>query len=410
LTGEAQAYNNSPTAILFGLGVRMPRGSLRCSKCHKAMSGPVCECGHSICYLSLYWQKKQHRFFRYHVDDELFDYNRALKQLAEMNLAIEKRNFRPRDWTSQAVKARSFKSQMERWLEQKKEEKEAGEFAPGTLRVYRSYSRNHYSFFNSMNVSEITFEELENFKDSLAHKGISIKMRRNILNGLHAFFNWLYRKGVIKVVPPFPVVEGDDAKLMIALTYQEQMEALERLPQAHRDVIEFGFECGLRPGELCALKVKDIDSFKRWALIQRTYSAHELKETTKAKNKKWIPLSDRAFEIASRHLRDKLPEAFLFINPLTRRGYKMDFLRSLWRSCSGTEVTLYEAMRHSFCTQIVEDGASDRQAQELMRHTDKRSTEKYIHASVERHRELVNRRGRGKMVSLMSQEKNPGNE
>jgi len=94
------------------------------------------------------------------------------------------------------------------------------------------------------------------------------------------------------------------------------MEGLLKIPEEHRDVIEFGFETGLRPGELCALKVKDLDMRGQQALIQRTWSGSKLRETTKGKTKRFIPLSDRAFQIAVKHIPDKHPEAFLFVNPL----------------------------------------------------------------------------------------------
>jgi len=81
-------------------------------------------------------------------------------------------------------------------------------------------------------------------------------------------------------------------------------------------------------------------------------------------------MSDAAYDLAVKHMKDKLPEAFMFINPETGRGYRGEYIRRVWRLLSGTDVTLYEGMRHSFCTQLVEDGASDLEAQELMRHVD----------------------------------------
>jgi len=53
----------------------------------------------------------------------------------------------------------------------------------------------------------------------------------------------------------------------------------------------------------------------------------------------------------------------------------------------------YSASRHSLCTQMVETGVSVFQAQDLMRHADIRSTQKHFHASTERLRDAVNRRG-----------------
>ena len=165
----------------------------------------------------------------------------------------------------------------------------------------------------------------------------------------------------------------------------EQYQALEQLPEQHKNAIEFMMESGLRPGELCALKLKDIFLDKKYAVIQRTYSAKMIKETTKAKNKKPIPLSDRAIDILLLRIRNKFPDSFVF-------GYTPRTLQNAWKRYSGLNVSLYEATRHSFCTQIVETGANTLQAQALMRHSDIRSTQKYFHASLTNLREIINRR------------------
>jgi integrase len=406
LTLYPDMIDNSPQSILAQMGVAIMRGTIRCSKCHSNMEKAVCgKCGHTICYIVVYWRGKHHRFFKSRDDGEPFTFGRAGKQLVEINLELNRKDFNPKRWTVEAVKSRAFQRQIDKWLERKTHEKDVGEFAPSTLKSYRNYARNHFPFFGGKAIADIEYADLEDFKDHLADKGIKIKSRKNILNGLHAFFTWAFKRGILKVIPPFPTVEGDDAEPRTALTLAEQMEALERLPEAHRDVISFAMETGLRPGELCALKAADVDLSGGSLLVQRTYSASELKQTTKGKNKKRIPLSDTALDLARRHLRDKLPEAWLFINPDTGRGYRVEYIRRVWRLHSGVQATLYEATRHSFCTQIVEDGADTRQAQELMRHLDRRSTEAYIHAGIERHRNLVNQRGKGKVLPIQLKQK-----
>jgi len=62
-----------------------------------------------------------------------------------------------------------------------------------------------YLNLKDWNVQEIRFEQLEEFKNSLRGRVTGIKTRRNILNGLHAFFNWMRRKGVITEIPVWPL-------------------------------------------------------------------------------------------------------------------------------------------------------------------------------------------------------------
>ncbi len=66
----------------------------------------------------------------------------------------------------------------------------------------------------------------------------------------------------------------------------------------------------------------------------------------------------------------------------------------LWKRYTGLDVTYYEASRHSFCTQLVDDGIDALQAKELMRHTDVRTTQRYYHGNISRLSDIVNNRGR----------------
>jgi integrase len=68
----------------------------------------------------------------------------------------------------------------------------------------------------------------------------------------------------------WPEIKGNNSKPMVALDLEDQMEALKRIPEEHRDIYSFLMETGLRQGEACALKVKDIDMKNGNALIRRT--------------------------------------------------------------------------------------------------------------------------------------------
>ena len=176
-----------------------------------------------------------------------------------------------------------------------------------------------------------------------------------------------------------------------AIDYETQAYALAKIPEEHRDVIEFGFETGLRPGETCAIQVRDLENGV--LTVQRTWSGSRLRETTKGGNKERVPLSQRASALFSKHSKEKLPHAFLFINPETHRAYRPKKLNQLWRKFTGIDITHYEASRHSFCTQIIES-ADVFSAQRLMRHKNLSSTKVYHHASTKRLEDIVNSRGR----------------
>ena len=376
-------------------GMDFMSGTIRCANCNTAITTGACpKCGGVKCWITLYWKGKYYPIRR-DKDGDPLGFTKAQKMLTAIRQKVDDKEFDPFDHVHSKIKERQVVTKLAEWLDQKQTEMKNGELAISTYRHYRAYFSEYYKpFFGKVDCKEIDFQKLEAFKDSLAKKGIKIKTRRNILNAFHAFTVWLFQKGVIKAMPAFPTIKGDDAIAKISLEYDDQQVFLEKIPLAHRDIMDFGFETGLRPGELCARKIYDLDLRAGKAMIQRTLSCGEIRETTKAKNKRPIPLSDRALSIATVHAGGRYGQDFLFLNPSTGRGYRTEFLRCLWRDHAKSGVTLYEAMRHSFATQIIEGGADLATAQTLLRHADIRSTQAYFHANVTKLQDVVNTRRR----------------
>jgi integrase len=215
---------------------------------------------------------------------------------------------------------------------------------------------------------------------------------------------WLYEDGIIKMVPPFPRFETIKRR-KVALDREDQEIALKDFPEDEVDVYAFGMETGLRPSELAAVMIGDLDLKARVLWVQRTYSACRLKEATKENSVKPVPLSDKAFEIAVRNSTGRFPGDFLFSNPRMKRGWTYNRLNKYWNRYTRMKVKLNEATRHSFGTQLAEIGASEGQIQDLMRHEDPRSSRVYVHANVIKYRELVN--SRGKVIPIVKSGTSP---
>jgi len=383
---------------VFG-GLSM-NGTIRCANCGKQMDSAHCpSCASHKCYLDIYWKKKHHIVRRHRETNLIFNFDLAQRQLTLIRADIDRKVFNPEEWKHAQYKSMFLENKIYDWLAQKEKEKDAKTLKPETLRAYKSYTNSHYiKFFKGTDIREIQYGQLEDFYTWLG-KRVKIKTRKNIMWALHGFLRWLKRRGILKEMPEFPVIEGGDSRVLVSLDYEDQAKGLENVPEIHRDAMEFSFDTGLRPNEACALQVGDIDMPKSRALIQRGYSGSILVETPKENNKQYIPLSDIALEIVKKHIKGKFPSDFIFINPVTGKGYLPETLSKYWKINSGIEVSYYEASRHSFCTQIVEDcNVNEFQAQLLMRHLDPRSTRRYFHGNVKRLRDIVNMRG--KVVAL----------
>jgi site-specific recombinase XerD len=109
----------------------------------------------------------------------------------------------------------------------------------------------------------------------------------------------------------------------------------------------------------------------------------------------------RAREIAREHMTGKHPDDYLFINPLTGRHYTPDALYESFRKYSGVSgVTVHEATRHSFITDVSEQDIPDEQGMLLSGHSSRSSYERYKHVRKRRVSEVVKAYLKNKVISL----------
>lgn len=405
LTLQAEPYNNIPTNRRGGY---VMYGRVRCARrgCarERRVNQPVCQhCGHVPVFIDIKHKGTRYRISRDVDGRRFFDVQAAHDLHAELRRIynLDPENFNPRDYTPKAIQERKLGYQADLWLRQKREECEAGELSWGTYESYYTYVKKHFESLEDLDARKIDYRILENFKDALP-RTLRIKTKRNIMNALHAMFRYMHRRGVVKDMPAWPEVEGNDSESRAALTYEQQQEGLSRVPlREDREILEFGMDMLLRPGETCALQVRDVDELHRRVRICRTWSRGRLRENTKGRNKIWLPLTSRAWEIIVSRLADKAPDEFIFTNPRTGGAYRPKVLNRLWRAYSGYDLDHYSASRHSGCTQLVHDGTPHLEAQALMRHADIRSTLHYFHPDSDRMRGRLEKRGRANTLQTL---------
>jgi integrase len=317
------------------------------------------------------------------------DYGRADALRGSIRTAIAKKTFNPQDYLEPTIKLQLFDNAVDKWLLLKEKTRR-----PSSVKDLKGHMKNYIlPFFGGMNIQEIRKFNITDFLNSLPDT-IKNKTKKNIVLTLHSFIRWAIDEEIRKDALPFPELTfEDDAKERVALDYADQQKYLEMIPEKYRNILEFGMETGVRPGELVALKVKDIDLKNGTAYIRRTISAYvNVIESTKGKSKKHIPLSDRAIEISIAAMENSLGESWLFINPDTGRRYSVKMPNILWKRFTSLDVVYYEASRHSFITQLIDEGHDAVQVMQLSRHSDPRILAQYYHGS--KLRDLVNKRGR----------------
>jgi len=208
---------------------------------------------------------------------------------------------------------------------------------------------------------------------------------------LRRYFAWLCRTGAITADPSLRLsAPAGEARLPHVLPHAEIEAMLDRPPARVtadpaavrlRDdaVLELLYGSGLRVGELCGLRVHDLDLARRLAIVEG-----------KGAKERQVPLSQPAVAALSAWLQagraamvqPGSPPNCLFLN---RRGNVLgsrDVRRILdHRAASPTHP---HALRHTFATHLLDGGADLRVVQELLGHASLQTTQVYTHVSKER--------------------------
>ena len=205
---------------------------------------------------------------------------------------------------------------------------------------------------------------------------------------LARYYGWLVRNGHVKVDPTVGVkAPSDKGRLPTVLTSDQLRALLESRPEGHapwrisRDdaVIELLYGSGLRVAELCSLNLDSLDVRKRCVRVMGKGSRERIvpvSDPTLAAVKAWRTLRNELVDDANADV-----EA-LFLNQRGLRLGSRDVRRILDdRSLAPTHP---HALRHTFATHLLDNGADLRVVQELLGHGNVATTQRYTHVSKER--------------------------
>ena len=163
-------------------------------------------------------------------------------------------------------------------------------------------------------------------------------------------------------------------KLPEVLASEEVPALFEAAPNGkYRAVFMTGYGCGLRLGEILALRPSDIDS-KR--MVIRV-------EQGKGRKDRYVMLPQRLLEQLRACWRTYRPQEFLFEGevpgkPLSRSAVQKAFKRARRTAGIHKRVSV-RSLRHAFATHMLEDGANIRVIQALLGHRSLVTTQLYTH-------------------------------
>ena len=280
---------------------------------------------------------------------------------------------------------------LERWLDTKRREVEAGDRSPTYVRELKRYARpgGEFAFLAGYSVNEIDYGILEDWSLWLADRGLSAKTRRNVMGGFRSFLGWLHKRGAVREIPEFPLPRAQEHEPRI-LSIEDQDRILSAIPLAERGIFLALALLGIRPGEGRALDASDFRD--GWLMIDKATKGPEagavIRGTKTGKGKR-IPAGEALVGWIESQVdgSTRLQRAPLFVNPRTGRRWSHWALRDRWiraaKSVGIQGVRLYEGTKHTMATDAVRRGVSERALQAFLGHSDARSTRRYARMSDE---------------------------
>lgn len=256
--------------------------------------------------------------------------------------------------------------------------------------------RRHYTDIDAQSIYEYFFylqNEIELSPRSIRRKYVSIQQYcdyiNRILNLNEIFFRFTARKFQLPRTLP-RTLSGEEIKNLISTAtcqYQQAgSEYKERLAARNMCIIELLFCLGLRVGELSALDVADYRPEDNTVLIHGKGRKERMlfisSPAVCQKLKLWMRKREE--------MKPKDPAVFLNRNGKRLGIYGIERIFSKYCQLAGINPQATpHYLRHSFATQLLNNGANIRDVQELMGHSSIATTQIYTEISITRKKEVL---------------------
>lgn len=172
---------------------------------------------------------------------------------------------------------------------------------------------------------------------------------------------------------------------MVWASEEEQDLVFQELDDDTLSFILFQASHGTRNGETRALQFRDIDLKNDTITIRRSFAGTVLRETTKSKRIRVIPLDPAWKEMFLKRPIPLRPDMFVFTKkgkPYSSTWMSKQYNKAL-KKANVKKMTLYQATRHSLASQAASRGVSIYLISKMLGHSDVKMTQKYAHLYTE---------------------------
>ncbi len=255
-----------------------------------------------------------------------------------------------------------------------------------TLRAYGHDAALFIQFLavhhaRAVSLNDLSAADIKDFRAWLSRRaidGAGAATRARSLSGVKNLLSWLDRQGILHNAAVKNVRAPKLPRKLPRPLFQDQ--ALSVVHQDSADWIEFRnnalftllYGCGLRIDEALALDIADLprNGF--------------LRVMGKGRKERQVPVLPEVEEALNRYRPacpfPETPDRPLFMGEMGKRlnqGVAQKAMRDIRRDLSLPETATPHALRHSFATHLLQNGANLREIQELLGHASLSTTQRY---------------------------------
>lgn len=274
-----------------------------------------------------------------------------------------------------------------------------------TLENYRHYLRRFLEFAGEIQAGKIDYVLVQNYRlhlNRLEEKGktLSKKTQNYHIIALRAFLKYL-QKNDIETLSAEKIELAKIPERTVEFLAREEVEMLLKqvdvsteIGLRDRAILECLYSTGLRVSELCSLNRDQVNLKTR-----------EFAVRGKGKKMRIVFLSERAGNWISQYLKmreDNYEPLFISYSPKSKDKFDLSggASRRLQRDTIEAIVAKYRrfagivkkvtphTLRHSFATQLLQNGADIRSVQEMLGHSSITTTQIYTHLTNQRLKEV----------------------
>ncbi|MFA5124439.1 MAG: site-specific tyrosine recombinase/integron integrase [Patescibacteria group bacterium] len=243
-------------------------------------------------------------------------------------------------------------------------------FSHKTIKSYLYYITD---FLNKSKkqIRQINSSDIREYLENMSDSGISASTMNCAYSALKMYFEKIMFRKFFVAIPR----AKKEKHLPEVLSRTEILKMLNSLSNPkHHCIVALLYGSGLRVGEVVRIRIKDID-LERMSL--RIYQG-------KGKKDRYTVLPESLKSILSAQCKIKLSTDFLFTNGrgshLTEASIQKIVDQSAKKAGINRKISPH-TLRHSFATHLLENGTDIRYIQELLGHSNIKTTQIYTHVA-----------------------------